>query len=146
MKVPGPGVYLKDELDLGSLMKDVLGLVSDGSCGACAFFVGVVKKRGRGPVDVEMLLMESYREHADKALNRICEEVRAEYGLAFVGVWHLVGEFKLGEPVVVVAAAGEGREEVFAGLRRAVERYKREPALFKKEVYVDGSSSWIEGA
>ncbi|MEM2871098.1 MAG: molybdenum cofactor biosynthesis protein MoaE [Candidatus Caldarchaeum sp.] len=146
MKVPRTGVYLKDELELGSLMNTVLRLVSDGSCGACAFFVGVVKKRGRGPVEVETLMMESYREHADKALNRICEEVRAEYGLVFVGVWHLIGEFRLGEPVVLVAAAGESREEVFTGLRRAVERYKREPALFKKEVYVDGSSSWIEGA
>jgi molybdopterin synthase catalytic subunit len=48
--------------------------------------------------------------------------------------------------VVVAAAAGTGRDETFAGLRKAVERYKREPALFKKEVYVDGTEAWLEGA
>ncbi|MFN7088895.1 MAG: molybdenum cofactor biosynthesis protein MoaE, partial [Candidatus Paceibacteria bacterium] len=113
--------------------------VSDGSSGAAAFFVGIVKKHGRAGKAVENLVMESYVEHANKALNTICEEVRLEYGLQFVGVWHLVGMFALGEAVVMVAVAGESREQVFNGLRKAVERYKREPALFKKEVYVDGT-------
>lgn len=146
VKIPGSGVYDKDELDVRKLFTSVLEGVSDGSCGAAAFFVGIVKRRGRGELSVEKLVMESYEEHANKALEKICDEVKAEYGLRFVGVWHLLGVFDVGEPVVVVAAAGESREEVFRGLRTAVERYKREPALFKKEVYIDGTASWLEGA
>ncbi|MCS7138260.1 MAG: molybdenum cofactor biosynthesis protein MoaE [Candidatus Caldarchaeum sp.] len=146
VKMPGSGVYKKDELDVTKLFASVLEGVSDGSCGAAAFFVGIVKRRGRGEQTVEKLVMESYEEHANKALEKICDEVKAEYGLRFVGVWHLLGVFDVGEPVVVVAAAGESRDEVFRGLRTAVERYKREPALFKKEVYIDGTASWLEGA
>ncbi|MCS6769473.1 MAG: molybdenum cofactor biosynthesis protein MoaE [Candidatus Caldarchaeum sp.] len=146
MSIPKPGVYQKGEINLQQLFSSVLGEVSDGSCGAAAFFVGIVKRRGRGDVEVGNLFMESYQEHANRALERICSEVKAEYGLVFVGVWHLLGMFDLGEAVVMAAAAGERREEVFNGLRKAVERYKREPALFKKEVYVDGSETWIEGA
>ena len=43
----------------------------------------------------------------------------------------------------MVAVAGRSRKEVYPALREAVERYKHEPALFKKEVYVDGTYSWI---
>ncbi|MEM2237111.1 MAG: molybdenum cofactor biosynthesis protein MoaE [Candidatus Caldarchaeum sp.] len=146
MRTPEPGVYSRGELSFTTLFDSVLKEVSDGSCGAAAFFVGIVKRRGRGVKDVESLYMESYHEHANKALRKLCEEVKAEYGLRFLGVWHLVGSFAVGEAVVMAAAAGGSREEVFRGLRLAVERYKREPALFKKEVYVDGSGAWLEGA
>jgi len=146
MSILKPGVYSKGEIDFFHLFELVLRQVSDGSSGAALFFIGLVKRKGKGSLDTELLHMESYEEHANKALQRICDEVKAEYGLSFVGVWHLLGEFKLGEPVVMAAAAGETREAVFRGLRTAVERYKREPALFKKEVYVDGSEAWLEGA
>jgi molybdopterin synthase catalytic subunit len=131
MKTPPPGVYGKNSIGIEQLFRSVLEDVGDGSAGAAVFFVGLVKRQG---------------EHANKALKRICEEVREEYGLRFVGVWHFLGSFGLGEAVVVAAAAGAGREETFAGLKKAVERYKREPALFKKEVYVDGTEAWLEGA
>ncbi|MEM0336754.1 MAG: molybdenum cofactor biosynthesis protein MoaE [Candidatus Caldarchaeum sp.] len=146
MDIPESGVYGKGELDFMRLFQGVVARVSDGSCGAAAFFMGIVKRRGRGEVGVEKLFMESYEEHANKALKRICDEVMAEYRLKFVGIWHLVGMLEVGEPVVLVAAAGENRDEVFRGLRTAVERYKREPALFKKEVYIDGTEKWLEGA
>jgi len=128
------------------LFRSVLEEVGDGSAGAVVFFVGLVKKQGRGSSESVGLYMESYEEHANKALKRICEEVRTEYRLRFVGVWHFLGSFKLGEAVVVAVAAGTGREEAFAGLKKAVERYKREPALFKKEIYIDGTEAWLEGA
>ncbi len=141
-----PGVYERGNLDFGALFEYVLRVAGDGSCGAVAFFIGVTKRAGREGKDVEALEMESYVEHANRAIARICEEVKREYGLRFVGVWHLVGRFGLGEPIVMVAAAGLTRDAVFKGLREAVERYKREPALFKKEIYVDGTHLWVEGA
>ncbi len=146
MFIPKPGVYGKDELNINQLFESILRGVSDGSCGAAAFFIGLVKRYGKNGNLVENLYMESYVEHANRALNNICEEVKAEYGLRFVGVWHLLGMFRLGEAVVMVAVAGESRDMVFNGLRKTVERYKREPALFKKEVYIDGTEAWIEGA
>jgi len=56
---------------------------------------------------------------------------------------HALGSFSAGEPVVMVIVASARRNQGFLALRDAVERYKKEPALFKKEVYRDGSSSWI---
>ena len=63
--------------------------------------------------------------------------------MSFVRIYHLMGEFMVGEPLVFVVVGGRTRRNVFSALQEAVERYKREPALFKKEVYVDGSHEWI---
>jgi len=143
---PAAGVYQKGKLDIGEIMESVLGRVSDGSVGAVSFFIGVTKREGRGEKEVMMLEMESYVEHANNAIKRICGEVTEKHGLGLVGIWHLLGRFEIGEPVVIVAVAGKSRASVFEGLRETVERYKREPALFKKEVYVDGTHTWLEGA
>jgi len=139
-------VYEKGRLDLRAVLDAALSMSSDGSVGAVAFFFGVAKRKGSGEKDVMLLEMESYVEHANRAIQTICDETRDQNGLRFVGIWHLVGKFELGEPVVLVVAAGVSRDPVFKGLREAVERYKREPALFKKEVYVNGSHAWVEGA
>jgi molybdopterin synthase catalytic subunit len=58
-----------------------------------------------------------------------------------VQIHHLLGEFKVGDDLVYVAVAGSHREEVFNVLREAVERYKSEAPIFKKEHIVDEKGS-----
>lgn len=146
ISIPKPGVYKKEELDISDLMQKVLKLCSDGRNGAVIFFIGIARRTGREGKQVLKIEMESYEEHANKAIWQICEETKNKYSLNFVGVWHLIGTFEVGESMVLAVAAGGHRDETFKGAREAVERYKREPALFKKEIYTDLSSSWIEGA
>ena len=50
-----------------------------------------------------------------------------------VQIHHLLGEFKVGDDLVYVAVAGAHRTDVFPVLREAVERYKSEVPVFKKE-------------
>jgi len=137
-----PGVYGKCSIRFGEVLESVLEAFKDGSAGAIALFIGIVRREGAGGKKVKGLEIEAYKEHADKAIAEICRQVGEKYGVE-VGVWHLMGEFEVGEPLVLVAVAGAHRSEVFQALHEAVERYKREPALFKKEVYVDGSYSWL---
>lgn len=138
------GVHGKEEIDLVSLLQEFLNEEFNGGVGALAIFIGKVKSSSREGEKVSYLEIEAYKEHADKTLEKICHEVREKHGLVDAGIWHLIGRFKVGEPLVLVATAGRSREEVFRALTELVERYKREPALFKKEVYVDGSYRWLE--
>lgn len=144
MVIAKPGVYGKNELRLGEVARQVVDAYVEEAVGAVALFVGKVKAEGRDGKKVSRLEIEAYKEHADKAIARICSETQEKYGLRFAGVWHLIGVFKVGDPLVLVAAAGKSRREVFQALVEMVERYKREPALFKKEIYVDGSYRWLE--
>ena len=92
---------------------------------------------------IESLVIESYERHANAILQKIAEETRKKYALTKILIVHALGSFSAGEPVVLVLVASSRRKQGFDALKDAVERYKKEPALFKKEVYGDGSSSWI---
>jgi len=143
LKIPRPGVYPAAALRLEELVQRLSAVYSSGRVGAVALFMGVARGSGRGGRPVRLLVVEAYEENANLEIGNICREVSDKYGVVFTGIWHLTGEFKPGEPVVVVATAGGHRVQVFGALREAVERYKREPAIFKKEVYVDGSHKWV---
>ena len=139
------GVYNKGELNFGKLFTQILTRNLPKEVGAVATFVGITRVLGKAGKKVSLLEMESYEEHANKTIRKICEEVKSKYNLALVRVYHLIGKFKVGSPVVFVVVAGRYRRDVFPALQETVERYKTEPALFKKEVYVGGAYEWIEG-
>lgn len=142
-QLPDPGVYPKGSLDLALILKDVLEAHGSGEVGAMSQFIGIARATGRDGKRVVRVEMESYEEHANRQIRRICDEVRLRHELRFVGIWHLIGSFLPGEPIVLVVTAGARRAGTFSGLIEAVERYKREPALFKKEVYSDGTYRWV---
>ncbi|NHV96782.1 MAG: molybdenum cofactor biosynthesis protein MoaE [Thaumarchaeota archaeon] len=140
-----PGVYPKREFNLPDVISGFLREVSPND-GAVASFIGLVKGVSDLGRDVSEIEVESYVEHATPTIRRICEEVRAKYGVSRVLIYHLMGRFEVGEPLVLVLVSGRSRSGVFPALQEAVERYKREPALFKKEVFVDGESRWVSHA
>ncbi len=107
-------------------------------------FLGVAREESAGGSrKIKALVMESYQKHAKRALEKICRETKLKYGLNELLIVHAVGSFSPGQPIVLVLVSGPRRVAVFKGLREAVERYKKEPALFKQEIYTDGSSAWI---
>jgi len=138
-------VYPKREFNLLDVISGFLREVSPND-GAVASFIGLVKGVSDLGKDVSEIEVESYVEHATPTIRRICEEVRAKYGVSRVLIYHLMGRFEVGEPLVLVLVSGRSRSGVFPALQEAVERYKREPALFKKEVFVDGESRWVSHA
>lgn len=138
-------MYPKREFNLLDVISGFLREVSPND-GAVASFIGLVKGVSDLGKDVSEIEVESYVEHATPTIKRICEEVRAKYGVSRVLIYHLMGRFEVGEPLVLVLVSGRSRSGVFPALQEAVERYKREPALFKKEVFVDGESRWVSHA
>jgi molybdopterin synthase catalytic subunit len=101
--------------------------------GAITLFIGVVRGRGEKGEKVQKLELEAYEEKADQVLMNICEELRKRPGVIDVQIHHLLGKFSVGEDLVYVLVAGSHRENVFPVLEEAVERYKSEAPIFKKE-------------
>ena len=91
--------------------------------------------------------MEAYEEKANEVLSAISKDLSGKPGIVDVQVHHLLGEFSVGEDVVYVSVAGSHRDEVFSVLREAVERYKKEAPVFKKEKIVNAegveSEYWV---
>jgi molybdopterin synthase catalytic subunit len=112
--------------------------------GAIALFIGVVRGETLEGEKVEKLKLEAYEEKADKVLAEICDDLAQKPGIVNVQIHHLLGEFNVGEDLVYVAVAGSHRTDVFPVLREAVERYKNDAPVFKKEHAVDSKGSAVE--
>ena len=117
--------------------------------GAIGLFIGVVRGEtlGSETEKVEKLTIEAYEEKADQVLAEISEDLTLKHGIVNVQIHHLLGEFNVGDDLVYVAVAGAHRTDVFPVLREAVERYKSEVPVFKKEHITtkEGSASgyWV---
>ncbi|MCS7127528.1 MAG: molybdenum cofactor biosynthesis protein MoaE [Thaumarchaeota archaeon] len=144
LSVPRTGVYAKGSLDLVAVYDSLSSAYGDGSSGALATFMGIARSTSRTGKRVVEVVIEAYVENAELELRRIVSEATERHNLTFAGIWHLLGPFRPGEPIVLVASMGPRRKGVMDALAEMVERYKREPALFKKEVYADGTSEWVE--
>jgi len=141
------GIHKKGELSLSKLLKSIKERTEFHRAGAIATFVGVVRGETLDGENVTGLELQAYEEEANKVLGSICEELKKREGVVDVQIHHFVGEFSVGEDLVYVVVAGAHRENVFGVLREAVERYKSEAPVFKKEHVVNETgakeSYWV---
>jgi molybdopterin synthase catalytic subunit len=137
------GVFPKATVDFGKIYNSFISGLKT-KTGSVTSFLGVARlESADGKKKINSLVIESYEKHANQVLGRIAEETKRKYGLTGILIVHALGRFYPGQPVVLVLVASPRRDQAFTALREAVERYKKEPALFKKEIYARGASSWI---
>ncbi|MEM2910969.1 MAG: molybdenum cofactor biosynthesis protein MoaE [Candidatus Bathyarchaeia archaeon] len=126
-------VHMKGSFSLQNLIEMVESKEDFKKAGAMAMFIGVVRGETTAGEKVQKLEIEAYEEKANEVLSNICQDLKKREGIVDVQIHHFLGEFSVGEDLVYVLVAGSHRENVFPVLREAVERYKREAPLFKKE-------------
>jgi len=119
------------------VLKSVKGGPDYRKVGAIAMFIGVVRGETLEGEAVKGLELEAYDEKADEVLENICKKLKTRKGIVDVQIHHFTGEFELGEDLVYVLVAGGHRTNVFPVLQDAVERYKKEAPIFKREFVKD---------
>ncbi len=141
------GVHEKGTFNIQNLLDNAKRNPDFAKAGAIAVFIGVVRGQNNKGQKVINMRLEAYDEKANETLANITKELHQKPGIVDVQIHHLLGEFKVGEEVVYVSVAGSHREETFDVLREAVERYKHEAPVFKKEriVNLEGEEveSWV---
>jgi molybdopterin synthase catalytic subunit len=132
MKVQA-GVHEKGTISLIDLMDNMKNKESFRKAGGIATFIGVVRGETVKGEKVQELELEAYEEKANDTLTRICGDLKNRQGIVDVQIHHLLGNFRVGEDLVYVLVAGSHRKDIFPVLEEAVERYKKEAPIFKKE-------------
>jgi molybdopterin synthase catalytic subunit len=127
------GVHQKGTFSLFDMINNVKKEPEFRKAGAIATFIGVVRGENVKCQPVEKLKLEAYEEKANDILTNICDDLRKRTGIIDVQIHHLLGEFNVGEDLVYVLVAGSHRKNTFSVLEEAVERYKKEAPIFKKE-------------
>ena len=131
------GIHKKGAFTLSELLKRIKAKNDFHRAGAIATFVGVVRSETLDGENVTGLELEAYEEQANKVLGGICEDLKNREGIVDVQIHHFVGKFSISEDLVYVVVTGAHRQNVFDVLQEAVERYKSETPVFKKEHIVN---------
>jgi molybdopterin synthase catalytic subunit len=140
IKVQGKaGVHKKGTFSFLDMISRVKQRDDFRKAGAIGLFVGVVRGQTEKGEQVQRLQLEAYEEKANEVLVKICKDLKMRPGIVDIQIHHMLGEFDVGEDLVYVMVAGSHRGEVFPVLEEAVERYKAEAPIFKKEHVLTGS-------
>jgi molybdopterin synthase catalytic subunit len=109
--------------------------------GGIVCFIGTIRSINDNKKVIK-LSYDYYPELANSQLKRLREEAIKNFKLIDATIIHRVGDVPIGEISLLVIAAGEHRDEAFKAARWLVDKVKNEVAIWKKEIYEDGSR-WI---
>ncbi|MEU2944066.1 molybdenum cofactor biosynthesis protein MoaE [Nocardiopsis alba] len=125
---------------------EVLAAVAHPRAGGTAVFIGTVRDHDHGR-DVSAL---SYSAHptVEARLREVMEKVLSNTSVAGrpvvrMAAAHRVGDLRIGDLAVVVAAAAEHREEAFAACRRLIDDLKAQVPIWKNQAFEDGATEWV---
>lgn len=127
---------IRSPISVESLLADVQSPDRGGTC----VFLGTVRNDG----DVTGIEYTAYDEMALAEITRILDEARERWPEARVGLQHRLGLIPAGEASIAIAAAAPHRDEAFAACRHVIEAVKKRLPIWKKELHVDGSATWVD--
>jgi molybdopterin synthase catalytic subunit len=117
---------------------------SDLKIGAQCIFLGQVRADEKDKSRVQSIHYSAYAEMAEKEFEKIKKDTVNKFSLSTIKILHSVGEVKCGEISVLVLVSSAHRGECFESLKFIVNEIKTKVPIWKKEIYDDGSSRWIE--
>jgi len=130
-------IHKKGQFSLQDLLSSTKANPEFHNAGAIMMFIGMVRGKTQLGETVQKLELEAYEEKANEVIDSICKDLSKKEGIVDVQIHHFIGDFNVGEDLVYVLVAGSYRHNVFPVLEEAVERYKSEVPIFKKEYVTD---------
>jgi molybdopterin synthase catalytic subunit len=129
-----------DPLDAGA----ATAFVTDHNAGGIAVFLGTTRAE-TSPEGRTLLALdyEAYSEMAGAQLIDLGRRARGPWPVLKLVLLHRTGRVALGEASVLIAVSTPHRAEAFEACRWIIDTLKVEVAIWKKEVWDDGSGTWV---
>ncbi|ERT06573.1 moaE family protein [Lyngbya aestuarii BL J] len=124
-------------------IEEIYALVDEPANGAVVVMSGMVRNNTEGQA-VEALEYQAYQPMAIRVFEGIAAEIRHNWPqVSQVAIHHRIGRLRVGEISVLVAVGCPHRREAFEACQYAIDTLKHNAPIWKKEHWVDGSSSWV---
>jgi molybdopterin synthase catalytic subunit len=119
-------------------------LVTDPAAGGIAVFCGTTRaeKHADGR-DLIALDYEAYSEMATQQMRDLAVRAREKWPIIKLAILHRIGRVNIAEPSVVIAVSTPHRGDAFEACKWLIDTLKSEVAIWKKEIWSDGSGSWV---
>lgn len=105
-------------------------------------FEGRVRNHSQGR-GVEQLYYEAYDALATSEGQSILQEAHEQFAIEDAACVHRVGTLDLGEVAVWVGVVAVHRKDAFRACSYCIDEVKARLPIWKKETYVDGTSTWV---
>jgi molybdopterin synthase catalytic subunit len=126
---------------------EAVAFVQDVGAGGVAVFLGTTRaERSSSGQTLVALDYEAYGEMAGAQLLELARRARERWPIIKVVLLHRVGRVGLAEPSVVIAVSTPHRGEAFEACRWLIDTLKAEASIWKKEIWADGTGSWVDPA
>jgi len=121
----------------------LLGEVSAPERGGTCVFLGTVRNGSEEP-GVTAIEYSAYEEMVEAEFGRLLADAGRRWPEARIAVRHRLGVIPSGEASIAIAAAAPHRAEAFEACRFVIEEVKRRIPVWKKELRVDGTETWVD--
>lgn len=125
-------------------LHEVIAFVSSKQAGGINIFLGTTRSENHSDGRILAALdYEAYTTMAEQQLRDLAKRAREQWPVVKLAILHRAGRVALGEPSVAIAVSTPHRAEAFIVCRWIIDTLKKEVALWKKEVWSDGSTTWL---
>lgn len=123
-----------------------IAATSESSAGAVDVFIGTTRAETRADgVSLVALDYESYAEMAIEQMRSLASDAENRWPIARVVLLHRIGRVAVGEASVLIAVSCPHRSQAFEACRFLIDELKKSVTIWKREVWADASTSWVEG-
>ena len=119
--------------------------VQPGNVGAISLFVGTTRTFTEGRGETVQLEYDCYPEMALEEMARLCDSTIDAHGAERLFIVHRTGLVAVGEASVIVAASSAHRHQSLMACRHLIDTLKQTVPIWKKEIYSDGATDWVQG-
>jgi len=129
----------RSPISLDTLLAEVSAPERGGTC----VFLGTVRN---GPEEQGVTAIEysAYEEMVEAEFGRLLADADGRWPEARIAVRHRLGVIPSGEASIAIAAAAPHRAQAFDACRFVIEEVKRRIPVWKKELRIDGSATWVD--
>jgi molybdopterin synthase catalytic subunit len=121
--------------------------VTDAAAGGISVFLGTTRaetnERGQALVALDY---EAYHDMALQQMRDLARRAREKWPIVKLALLHRVGRVNVGEPSVIIAVSCPHRGDAFAACKWLIDTLKSEVAIWKKEIWSDGTGTWVDPA
>jgi len=122
-----------------------VAFVQDQQAGGVGVFLGTTRaETSPAGAPLAALDYEAYPDLATLQLADLARRARQRWPILKLVILHRTGRVECAEPSVVIAVSTPHRAESFDASRWLIDMLKQEVAVWKKEVWADGTNTWVD--
>ena len=140
-----PGRYI-DIVHAPIDLRELHAHIEHPDAGSIGWFCGVTRRTtasDAGEKITESLSYEAHEPMARRELQKLADLALEKFSLHRVVLVHRLGEVPLGESSVVVGCSSSHRGATFQALAWIMDTLKQRIPIWKREMFVDGSTEWV---